>query len=120
MKALPLVYNKDMQEDKEGFFDTVNTLTACLKIITPFLDSIKFNIDIMHKAANSGYLNATIILESLVLKGMAFRDAHHQVGIWVAEAIAKNCSLTDIIKTRILSTEPKIGKSKKNYNDLKK
>ena len=85
MKALPLAYNKDMQEDKECFFDTVNTLNACLEIITPFLKATKFNIDIMNKAAASKYLNATKMLESLVLKGIPFRDAHHQVGKWVAK-----------------------------------
>lgn len=93
MKALPLAYNKDMQEDKEGFFDTVNTLVACLEIITPFLESVQFNVEIMNKAANSGYLNATQILESLVLQGIPFRDAHHKVGTWIAEAIEKGVPL---------------------------
>ncbi|WED42552.1 argininosuccinate lyase [Legionella cardiaca] len=98
MKALPLAYNKDMQEDKEGFFDTVNNLHACLGIITPFLQSLRFNTERMQEKANSGYLDATYVLESLVLQGIPFRDAHHQVGQWVHEAIAKNCSLTEIIK----------------------
>lgn len=99
MKGLPLAYNKDMQEDKECLFDTVNTLGACLEIITPFLHSVQFNTKLMAQKANSGYLNATAILESLVLKGIPFRDAHHQVGLWVQAAIDKNCSLEEIMKS---------------------
>ncbi|MCE0723549.1 argininosuccinate lyase [Legionella resiliens] len=98
MKGLPLAYNKDMQEDKECLFDTIKTLTACLEIITPFLESVQFNTKLMEQKANGGYLNATAVLESLVLQGMPFRDAHHQVGLWVQEAIDKNCSLEEIIK----------------------
>jgi argininosuccinate lyase len=98
MKALPLAYNKDMQEDKEALFDTVNTLSACLAIIAPFLQSLHFNTELMKLKAQGGFLNATAVLEALVLKGMPFRDAHHQVGIWVSEAIAKNCSLAEIVK----------------------
>jgi argininosuccinate lyase len=99
MKGLPLAYNKDMQEDKECLFDTINTLVACLEIIAPFLQSIQFNTKHMQEKANSGYLNATAILESLVMRGMPFRDAHHQVGLWVQAATDKNCSLDEIIKS---------------------
>lgn len=98
MKALPLAYNKDMQEDKEGLFDTVNTLTACLEIISPFLKSLHFNTEWMAKKAKEGYLDATAVLESLVLQGMPFRDAHHQVGQWVSQALEKNCSLAEIME----------------------
>ncbi|MFA5959588.1 MAG: argininosuccinate lyase [Tatlockia sp.] len=98
MNALPLAYNKDMQEDKECLFDTVNTLNACLRIMGPFLQSLQFNTEHMQEKAQGGYLDATAILESLVLKGMPFRDAHHQVGAWVKLALEKNCSLKEIIK----------------------
>ncbi|MBI2602671.1 MAG: argininosuccinate lyase [Deltaproteobacteria bacterium] len=98
MKGLPLAYNKDMQEDKESFFDTVNTLLSCLDIIAPFLKSINFHTDMMEKNARSGFLNATQVLESLVLKGIPFREAHHQVGIWVAEALDKGVTLDEVIE----------------------
>lgn len=98
MKGLPLSYNKDMQEDKEALFDTVNTLSSCLSILPLFLKSLTFNTDLMDQKSKEGYLNATAILESLVMKGISFRDAHHQVGIWVAKALKKGCSLTDIIE----------------------
>jgi argininosuccinate lyase len=89
-----------MQEDKEGLFDTVNTLTACLKIITPFLKSLEFNTDLMQIKANSGYLDATALLESLAIKGVPFREAHHQVGALVAEAMDKGISLKDLINEK--------------------
>ena len=98
MKGLPLAYNKDMQEDKEALFDTFNTLIACLSVITPFLNSITFNTDYMGQQSKSGFMNATEVLESLVLKGVPFRDAHHQVGLWVAKAMEQGCLLTDLIE----------------------
>lgn len=98
MKGLPLAYNKDMQEDKEALFDTVNTLVSCLTILNPFLESIHFKTDIMAKKMQQGYLFATEILEDLVKKGVPFREAHHQVGLWVAIAIEKNCSLNEVIE----------------------
>ncbi len=96
MKGLPLAYNKDMQEDKEALFDTVTTLTSCLGILTPFLQSVRFNTALMDEKARSGYLDATTQLEQLVIKGVPFRDAHHQVGQWVAAAMERDCSLSDM------------------------
>lgn len=98
MKGLPLAYNKDMQEDKECLFDTMDTVIDCVEIMDPFLSSMKFNTDIMKARANSGYLDATALLESFVLKGMAFRDAHHKVGELVAEAMEKGISLKELMK----------------------
>jgi argininosuccinate lyase len=98
MKGLPLAYNKDMQEDKEGLFDTVITLTSCLEIISPFLKSLQFNTKLMAEKANSGFLGATAAVESLVLEGMAFREAHHAVGELVRMAEEQGCSLEEIIK----------------------
>ncbi len=100
MKGLPLAYNKDMQEDKEVFFDTVNTVTSCLSVMTSFLQNITFNTQVMAKSANSGYLDATKVLELLVMEGMPFRDAHKQVGKWVAEAISKGVSLNELLEGR--------------------
>jgi argininosuccinate lyase len=100
MKGLPLAYNKDMQEDKEAIFDTIKTLTSSLEVMAPFMQSIKFNTTIMSKASKAGYLNATRLLESLVLKGTPFRDAHHQVGSWVAEAMDKGISLDELLKSK--------------------
>lgn len=98
MKGLPLAYNKDMQEDKEALFDTIKTVNSCLNVLTPFLQSVSFNTDVMDKKVHSGYLDATAILESLVMQGIPFRDAHHQVGEWVASAMEKGCSLSELMK----------------------
>lgn len=101
MKGLPLTYNKDMQEDKEALFDTVKTVKACLEIMGPFLRSVTFNTELMAEKANSGYLAATSFVEDLVLKGMPFREAHHQVGACIAEACESGLSLQEVIEKRL-------------------
>lgn len=100
MKGLPLAYNKDMQEDKEAVFDSMDTVMGCLSIIHPFLDSLKFNTEIMKMSAESGYLDATQILEEMVKQGVPFRDAHHKVGQLVREAIDKGISLRDLMSSK--------------------
>lgn len=80
MKSLPLAYNKDMQEDKEQFFDAVDTVESCLKIITEMLPTIKVKDENMANSVESGFLNATELADYLVGKGMPFRDAHRVVG----------------------------------------
>ncbi len=87
MKGLPLSYNRDMQEDKEPLFDTVNTLSLCIKIYTNMLPKIKVNKNVMKKAASIGYLNATDLADYLALKGMPFRNAHNCVGKAVSYAL---------------------------------
>ncbi|OGV27408.1 MAG: argininosuccinate lyase [Legionellales bacterium RIFCSPHIGHO2_12_FULL_37_14] len=94
MKALPLAYNKDMQEDKEGLFDTVATLKACLKLLPRLIQKLEWNIKKLGQAASSGYLDATKLVETLVLQGMPFRKAHHQVGISIKEQRGKKCQNT--------------------------
>ena len=76
MKGLPLAYNKDMQEDKEGFFDSVNTLSMCLQIMEQMIATLKIREDNMKKAVKGGFLNATEVADYLVNKNVAFRDAH--------------------------------------------
>jgi argininosuccinate lyase len=80
MKALPLAYNRDMQEDKEPLFDTVDTLKACLLIYGNLLPKLRIHQDRMRDAANSGFLNATDLADYLVTKGVEFRSAHRIVG----------------------------------------
>jgi len=76
LKGLPLSYNRDLQEDKEGLFDSVKTILACLEILAPLLRTIKVNKGKMHSAAESSFILATDIAEHLVAKGMPFRRAH--------------------------------------------
>ena len=80
MNGLPLAYNKDMQEDKEGFFDSVNTLSMCLQIMEQMIATLKIREDNMKKAVKGGFLNATEVADYLVNKNVAFRDAHGIVG----------------------------------------
>ncbi|MDD2428157.1 MAG: argininosuccinate lyase [Eubacteriales bacterium] len=96
MKGLPLAYGKDMQEDKESFFDARDTYTACLDIIRPLLETGTFHTDIMHKGALNGFTNATDLADYLVGKGTPFRDAHAISGQVVAYCLGKGCALHDL------------------------
>ena len=86
LKGLPSGYNKDLQEDKEALFDTVDTLEACLEVMTTVVRTMQPQVARMASAAASGYLNATELAEYLVRKGGSFRDAHEVVGRLVAAA----------------------------------
>ena len=86
MKGLPLAYNKDMQEDKEAFFDARDTVLGCLDIFTPMLQTLSFNVSRMEDGALKGFTNATDLADYLVLKGMPFRDAHKVSGNLVRSA----------------------------------
>lgn len=77
MKALALSYSKDMQEDKESLFDSIDTIKMCLKIMAGQIESLEVNKENMFKACKKGYLNATDVADYLVNKGVNFRDAHH-------------------------------------------
>lgn len=96
MKALPLAYNKDMQEDKEPFFDAVNTIQASLKVMAEMLKSMKINSGKMKEAVKMGFLNATEVADYLVLKGMPFRDAHGLVGSIVLYCEEQSKAIEDL------------------------
>lgn len=96
LKGLPLAYNKDMQEDKEGIFDALETWQACLNISTLVLDGIKVDTTCTKKAAEQGYANATELADYLVGKGIAFREAHHIVGQTVVYAISQQKALEQL------------------------
>ncbi len=93
MKGLPLTYNKDMQEDKEPLFDTVDTIEKSLSIFSLLLREIDFKKENLKKATESGYLVATDLADYLVTKGMTFRKAHHIVGDMILSAQKKNKEL---------------------------
>ena len=96
MKAQPLAYNKDNQEDKEPLFDTANTILDVLTIYADMLKSISVNEKNMKEAALKGYATATDLADYLVIKGVAFRDAHEIVAKAVNTAIKKKCDLSDL------------------------
>jgi argininosuccinate lyase len=80
MKGLPLAYNKDMQEDKEAVFDTVDTLLSCLRVGSIILENLTVNEERARSAASRGFLNATELADYMVKKGIPFRTAHDTVG----------------------------------------
>ena len=96
MKAQPLAYNKDNQEDKEPLFDTVDTLIDTLRIYTDMLSGINVNAEAMCKAAMQGFATATDLADYLVKKGIPFRDAHEVVAKSVQFAEQKGCDLDDL------------------------
>ena len=96
MKSLPLAYNKDMQEDKEAVFDSIDTAKACIGIFTEMIMSIKFNKERMLIASEDGYTNATDLADYLVRKGIPFRETHKISGQIVQFAIKHNKKLSEI------------------------
>ncbi|GAA3915329.1 argininosuccinate lyase [Gibbsiella dentisursi] len=93
LKGLPLAYNKDMQEDKEGLFDALDTWMDCLQMAALVLEGIQVKRPRCQEAAEQGYANATELADYLVAKGVPFREAHHIVGEAVVEAIRQGKAL---------------------------
>ena len=93
LKGLPLAYNKDMQEDKEAIFDSVDTVIACLEVFAPMVRTMRVKADNMYRAAQGGFINATDLADYLTKRGMPFRSAYKIVGQIVAECIEKKCVL---------------------------
>lgn len=96
LKGLPLAYNKDMQEDKEGLFDTIDNLEIILKIYPDMLKTMKVNKEKMKQAASSGFLNATDLADYLAKKGLPFREAHEIVGKAVLYGLKQGIELEEI------------------------
>jgi len=96
MKALPLAYNRDMQEDKEGLFDAVDTLLSTLEVSTGIVKTIKINARIVEQAVKRGYILATDLADYLVKKGESFRTAHGIVGRLVSYAMENGKALSEL------------------------
>jgi argininosuccinate lyase len=109
LKGLPLAYNKDMQEDKEGVMDAVTQWHICLRIAADVLDSVKLNTERCKAAAQQGYSNATELADYLVEKGIPFRTAHDITGQLVMLAIEKSCALEDLALEDMQAVHSVIG-----------
>ncbi len=96
LKGIPLAYNKDMQEDKEAVFDSIETVKKCLSIFIPMIDTMKPIPENMKKAAQNGFINATDLADYLVGKGLPFRAAYKTVGQIVGWCVQNNTILEDI------------------------
>ena len=110
MKGLPLAYNRDMQEDKEGFFDTVDTLQATLAVFTGMVRTLKIKVENTRKAAERGYILATDLADYLVKKGETFRTAHEIVGKLVNYAAGKGKTLAGLGIKEYQKFSPRFGK----------
>ena len=96
MKGLPLAYNRDLQEDKEPLFDSINTITSVLKITDGLLNSLTFNKEEAERKATSGFALATDVADYLVKKGIPFRESHEIVGLIVKYCTENKLSLEDM------------------------
>lgn len=119
MKALPLAYNKDMQEDKEQLFDAIDTLKQCLEIFLPMLLSMKVNKNRMLDATSYGFMNATELADYLVSKDVPFRTAHEITGIIVKLAELKGVPLEKLKLEELQTVSEKIESDVFGWLDYK-
>ena len=110
MKAQPLAYNRDNQEDKPTLFDTVDTVTECLHVFGELVPAIRVNREACRAAAARGYSTATDLADYLVRKGLPFREAHHAVGRTVAHAAGRGVDLAELTLDELRGFAPAIGK----------
>jgi argininosuccinate lyase len=96
LKGLPMTYNKDLQEDKEGLFDAIRTVEGCLTMMPKVLEKMQVNPGRMRESANKGYLNATELTDYLAAKKMPFREAHGVVGKIVMRASELGVALEEL------------------------
>ena len=96
MKGLPLAYNRDLQEDKEGLFDTVDTLLSTLEVLTGMVSTLHINAEKARQAVEKGYVLATDLADYLVKKGVAFRTAYDIVARLVGYAVEKGKSFAQL------------------------
>ncbi len=120
MKGLPLAYNKDTQEDKEGVFDSVQTALICLEILEKSLQSLTIHQDKMQKMTKIGHLSATDLADFLVQKcNIPFREAHHITGKVVAHAEQEGKDISELTEEEILSQDARIHQGVLKSLDLK-
>lgn len=119
MKGLPLTYNRDMQEDKEPLFDTVDTVKSSLQVLAEIMPKVRFKKDVMKKATEKGYLTATDIAEYLVRKGIPFRDAHRVTGEIVRYCIDNNRVMSDLTLEEFHKFSRMIGRDITHYIAVK-
>jgi argininosuccinate lyase len=109
MKGLPLAYNKDTQEDKEGVFDSVENILLSIDILIALMQTLTINKENMYKASKQGHLTATDLADYLAKKGVPFREAHHITGKAVALAEDKGMDLSELSLEELQSIDERIG-----------
>jgi argininosuccinate lyase len=118
LKGLPLTYNRDMQEDKEPVFDTVDTVLAILEVYAPMMREAKIHRDSCASAVSDPMLLATDLADYLVLRGVPFRQAHEHVGRSVALCNQRGCTLKDLSLADYQSVTPHFGEDTLSVLDL--
>jgi argininosuccinate lyase len=120
LKGLPMTYNRDLQEDKERLFDSVDTVRATVRIVAAMLRNVTVNADVCHAAAADAALLATDLADYLVRKGVAFRDAHHAVGAAVGQAEKQRKALNELSLKDLQAIDPHFGPEVAELFDLRK
>ena len=115
MKALPLTYNKDMQEDKQYYFESLDTVIDCITIIEGVVSTLTVKSENMEKATKGGFLNATELADYLVKQGIAFRDAHSIVGHIVKHCEAKALEIDQLSLEELKAFSPHIKEDVYSY-----
>ena len=119
MKSLPLAYNKDMQEDKEGAFDAADTLYDCLRCVSGMVQTMRVNVDAMAAGAEGGFMAATDLADYLVGKGMPFREAHEVVGKLVLECEKQGRTLQSLSADELAAHSDLFDEGAKEAVDLR-
>ncbi|HSW39376.1 MAG TPA: argininosuccinate lyase [Acidobacteriota bacterium] len=120
LKGLPMTYNKDLQEDKEGLFDAVRTVSLCLRMIRGVLEKIRIDRRRMRESALKGYLNATELADYLAARGMPFREAHALTGKIVTRASELDLSLEELPLREYQAFSPLFEEGLYSYLDLER
>ncbi|KAL4180213.1 hypothetical protein AMTRI_Chr13g124110 [Amborella trichopoda] len=110
-KGLPQAYNRDLQEDKEPLFDSVETIIGMLEVSAEFAENVTFNRERIQRSLPAGHLDATTLADYLVKKGIPFRTSHDIVGRAVAMCVSKNCQLSELPLDQLTSISPVFDES---------
>jgi argininosuccinate lyase len=111
VKGLPLAYNRDLQEDKERIFDSFDTVELCLELAAPLVAGAELSREAIAGKLDRGHLDATTLMEWLIRRGTAQRNAHHLVGQLVGAALARGCRLADLPLEEFQSADPTLDES---------
>jgi argininosuccinate lyase len=109
IKGLPLAYNRDLQEDKVALFDCHDTVAACVQIAAAVIDAARLRRDVIAERLESGFLDATTLMELLVMRGMPMRSAHEAVGKLVRLGEERGCRLADLPESVFAEAAPGVG-----------
>ena len=110
VKGLPLAYNRDLQEDKAALFEAHDTVAACLSLAAPLIDGVKFRRENIESRLEDGFLDATTLMEALILRGVPMRSAHEAVGKLVRQCEQQKCRLADLPAAVYDAIHPGLGR----------